>query len=86
MAPELNALRAAVIDSALGGRTGLWNPSIYRFAQSRNSPFSPLDTPGTSNAIDDLYYSGTPGATFDPGAGLGTPNLGKLEADFASGR
>jgi kumamolisin len=83
VAPELNG-SAAVIDSALGGRTGLWNPSIYRFAQSRNSPFSPLDTPGTSN--DDLYYSGTPGATFDPGAGLGTPNLSKLEADFASGR
>jgi kumamolisin len=81
VAPELNG-SAAVIDSALGGRTGLWNPSIYRFAQSRNSPFSPLDTPGTSN--DDLYYSGTPGATFDPGAGLGTPNLSKLEADFAS--
>jgi kumamolisin len=81
VAPELNG-SAAVIDSALGGRTGLWNPSIYRFAQSRNSPFTPLDTPGTSN--DDLYYSGTPGATFDPGAGLGTPNLSKLEADFAS--
>jgi kumamolisin len=83
VAPELNG-SAAVIDSALGRRTGLWNPSIYGFAQSRNSPFSPLDTPGTSN--DNLYYSGTPGATFDPGAGLGTPNLSKLEADFASSR
>jgi kumamolisin len=81
VAPQLNGT-AAVIDSALGGRTGFWNPSIYQFAQSRNSPFTPLDTPGTSN--DNLYYSGTPGATFDPGAGLGIPNLSKLEADFAS--
>jgi subtilase family serine protease len=81
VAPELNG-SAAVIDSALGGRTGLWNPSIYRFAQSRNSPFTALDTPGTSN--DNLYYSGTPGATFNPGSGLGIPNLSRLEADFAS--
>lgn len=81
VAPELNG-SAAVIDSALGGRTGFWNPSIYRFAQSQNSPFTPLDTPGTSN--DNLYYSGTPGATFDPGAGLGIPDLSQLEADFAS--
>jgi subtilase family serine protease len=81
VAPELNG-SAAVIDSALGGRTGLWNPSIYQFAQSRNTPFTPLDTPGTSN--DNLYYSGTPGATFNPGSGLGIPNLSKLEADFAS--
>jgi kumamolisin len=81
VAPQLNG-SAAVIDSAVGGRTGFWNPSIYGFAQSRNSPFTPLDTPGTSN--DNLYYSGTPGATFDPGAGLGIPNLSKLEADFAS--
>jgi subtilase family serine protease len=81
VAPELNG-SAAVIDSALGGRTGLWNPSIYKFAQSRNSPFTPLDTPGTSN--DNLYYSGSPGATFNPGSGLGIPNLSRLEADFAS--
>jgi kumamolisin len=81
VAPQLNG-SAAVIDSTLGGRTGLWNPSIYRFAQTRNSPFSPLDTPGTSN--DNLYYSGTPGATYNPGSGLGIPNLSRLEADFAS--
>jgi subtilase family serine protease len=81
VAPQLNG-SAAVIDSALGGRTGLWNSSIYRFAQSQGSPFTPLDTPGTSN--DNLYYSGTPGATFDPGTGLGIPNLSRLEADFAS--
>ncbi len=79
VAPQLNG-SAAVIDSLLGHRTGLWNPSIYKFAVSSHSPFTPLGTPGTSN--DNLYYSGTPGATFDAGAGLGTPNLTQLYADF----
>jgi subtilase family serine protease len=84
VAPQLNG-SAAVIDSALGHRTGFWNPSIYRFAQAwGGSPFQPLDTPGTSN--DNLYYSGTPGATYNPGTGLGIPNLSRLAADFASNR
>jgi len=81
VAPELNGA-AAVIDSALNGRTGFWNPSIYKFAQSANSPFTPLDASGTSN--DNLYYTGTAGTLYNPGAGLGTPNLTQLEADFAS--
>ena len=81
VAPELNGT-AAVIDSALGHRTGFWNPSIYKFAQSANSPFAPLDVSGTSN--DNLYYTGTPGTLYNPGAGLGTPNLTQLEADFAA--
>ena len=80
VAPQLNGA-AAVIDSALGRRTGFWNPSIYKFAQSSSSPFTPLNTPGTNN--DNLYYSGTPGAMYNAGAGLGTPNLSKLDADFA---
>ncbi len=81
VAPEMNGA-AAVIDSYVGQRTGFWNPSIYTFAKSGSSPFTPLDTSGTSN--DNLYYSGTPGALFDPGAGLGVPNLSKLAADFKS--
>jgi subtilase family serine protease len=81
VAPELNGA-AAVIDSALGGRTGFWNPWIYKFAQSANSPFTPLDTAGTSN--DNLYYTGTPGTLYNPGAGLGIPNLTQLGADFAA--
>jgi subtilase family serine protease len=81
VAPELNG-SAAVIDSYLGGRTGFWNPSIYAFAASASSPFTPLGTSGTSN--DNLYYTGTPGAQFDLGAGLGIPDLSKLAADFKS--
>lgn len=82
VAPQLNGA-AAVIDSLLGRRVGFWNPAIYRFARSYNSPFTPLNTPGTSN--DNLYYSGIPGTLYNPGAGLGTPNLSQLAADFAQG-
>jgi subtilase family serine protease len=81
VAPQLNGT-AAVIDSALGHRTGFWNPSIYKFAQSANSPFSPLNATGTGN--DNLYYTGTAGTLYNPGAGLGIPNLTQLAADFAA--
>lgn len=82
VAPQLNGV-AAAIDSALGRRVGFWNPLIYRFATQRNSPFTPLDTPGTSN--DNLYYSGTPGHVYNVGTGLGTPDLAKLALDFEMG-
>ena len=81
VAPQLNG-STAVIDSYLGHRVGLWNPSIYAFATSRNSPFTPLNTAGTSN--DNIYYTGNPGSVYNVGSGLGFPNLSKLAADFAS--
>jgi len=43
----------------LGRRVGFWNPAISKFATTRSSPFTPLDTSGTSN--DNLYCTGTPG-------------------------
>jgi hypothetical protein len=50
-----------------------------------------LDVVATGRAGDfdkalsvNLYYTGTPGALFEPGAGLGTPDLSKLAADFRS--
>jgi kumamolisin len=79
VAPQLNG-SAAVIDSLLGHRVGLWNPSIYSFATSSHSPFTPLDQSGTSN--DNVFYSGTPGTLYNPATGLGVPNLGVLAADF----
>jgi kumamolisin len=79
VAPQLNG-SAAVIDSLLGHRVGLWNPAIYSFAKSSHSPFTPLDQSGTSN--DNVFYSGTPGTLYNPGTGLGVPNLGELAADF----
>ena len=79
VAPQLNGA-TAVIDSLLGHRVGFWNPKIYRLAAQPGSPFAPLDTAGTSN--DNLYYTGTPGHTYNVGSGLGTPNLAALAGDF----
>ncbi|HLX20295.1 MAG TPA: S53 family peptidase [Gaiellaceae bacterium] len=81
VAPQLNGT-AAAIDSLLGKRVGFWNPAIYKFATSKNSPFTPLDDSGTSN--DNLYYTGTAGNVYNVGSGLGVPDLAKLAQDFAS--
>jgi subtilase family serine protease len=78
-APQLNG-SAAVIDSYLGHRVGLWNPYIYAAALGGNSPFASLSTASTSN--DNLYYTGNPGAPYNQGAGLGYPNLTELAGDF----
>ena len=83
VAPQLNGV-ATVIDSALGHRVGFWNPWIYKFALQGNSPFTPLDQSGTSN--DNLLYTGTPGAIYNVGSGLGTPDFAKLSQDFANGQ
>jgi subtilase family serine protease len=80
VAPQLNGV-TAVYDSVLGRRVGFWNPSIYKFAKGPQSPFTPLDTPGTTN--DNLFYSGTPHNLYNASTGLGVPDLAKLEQDFA---
>jgi kumamolisin len=80
VAPQLNG-STAVIDSYLGHRVGLWNPSIYAFATGWNSPFTPLNAVGTSS--DNIYYTGNPGSVYSEGSGLGFPNLSELAADFA---
>jgi subtilase family serine protease len=79
VAPQL-AGSAAVIDSYLHHRAGFWNPLIYKFAAHSYTPFVPLDASGAHN--DNLYYTGTAGHIYNPGTGLGTPNLGKLALDF----
>jgi kumamolisin len=79
VAPQFNG-STAVIDSYLGHRVGLWNSSIYRFAQGYGSPFTPLQAEGTSS--DNLYYTGNPGATYNPASGLGIPDFGKLALDY----
>jgi kumamolisin len=80
VAPQLNG-SAAVINSFVGHRVGLWNPAIYAFAQGSSSPFTPLQSSGTNS--DNLYYTGNPGQLFNQGSGLGIPNLGTLGEDFA---
>jgi kumamolisin len=78
-AAQLNGA-AALIDQYVGHRVGLWNPAIYGYALSAGSPFTPLSAQGASN--DNLYYTGTPGQVFNPGSGLGYPDLAKLAGDF----
>jgi subtilase family serine protease len=78
-APQLNG-SAAVIDSFLHHRVGFWNPVIYRFAAHSYTPFTPLNASGANN--DNLYYTGTAGHIYNPGTGLGVPNLGKLALAF----
>jgi subtilase family serine protease len=80
VAPQLNG-STAVIDAALGHRVGFWNPSIYNFATSWNSPFTTMQQPGTSN--DNLFFTGEPGAVYNEATGLGIPNLAALARDFA---
>jgi subtilase family serine protease len=80
VAPELNG-STAVIDASLGHRVGFWNPQIYNFATSWNSPFNPLQQVGTSN--DNIFYTGNPGSVYNESTGLGIPNLAALARDFA---
>ncbi|MGD0743431.1 MAG: hypothetical protein ABSA31_09165 [Acidimicrobiales bacterium] len=71
----------ALINSCLGHRVGLWNPALPRFATAGNSPFTPLDAPGTSN--ESLCCSGSAGHVHEVGSGLGSPDLAKLARDIA---
>jgi len=81
VAPQLAGL-GALINDANGGRVGFWNPQIYRFAQQHNSPFMPLDAQGTSS--DNIYYTGTPNTIWNPGSGLGLPDIAALSRDFGA--
>jgi subtilase family serine protease len=80
VAPQFNG-SAAVIDSYLGHRTGLWNPSLYSLASGSGSPVTPLNTTGTND--DNLFYTGTAGTQYNEATGLGVPNFTKLAADLA---
>ncbi|MHA8138163.1 S53 family peptidase [Lactobacillaceae bacterium Scapto_B20] len=77
--PQMAAM-ATVINNAQGVRTGFWNPQIYRFAKTSNSPFTPL------NSLDDNnnYYVGQPGKIYNQATGLGTVNFDKLNQAFSS--
>jgi subtilase family serine protease len=81
VAPQFNG-STAVIDSYLGHRVGLWNPSLYAFAAGSSTPVTPLNTVGTSN--DNIFYTGYPGQLYNPATGLGVPNLAKFAADLAA--
>jgi subtilase family serine protease len=62
VAPQLNG-SAAVIDSALGHRTGLWNPAIYAMARAAGSPFTPLNDTTTYSGKKYLSQTSAKGVT-----------------------
>ena len=80
VSPQFNG-STAVIDSFLGHRIGLWNPSIYSFARGSASPVTPLSQASSNN--DNVFYTGNPGQLYNPATGLGVPNLAKFASDLA---
>jgi kumamolisin len=81
--PQMNA-SSAVIDSSLGHRVGFWNPVMYGAVARGDDPFTQLNTTSTSN--DNIYYTGNPGQPYNPGIGLGMPNLADLARIFGADR
>jgi kumamolisin len=60
VAPQLNGA-TAVIDSYVGHRVGFWNPRIYQFASSVNSPFTPLNDTTAFQGKQYLYQTNAKG-------------------------
>jgi kumamolisin len=81
VAPQFNG-STAVIDSYVGHRIGLWNPSIYSLAAGSSSPVTSLSQASSSN--DNIFYTGNPGELYNAATGLGTPNLAKFATDLAA--
>lgn len=79
VAPQLAGI-TALINNHNNTQVGFWNPQIYRFAQSSNSPLHPLNDTGASN--DNIYFTGTPGTVYNQATGLGTPDVAKLAECF----
>ncbi len=79
VAPQLNGV-SAVLNSGHDDRIGFWNPQIYRFAQSSDSPFTPLNS---SVDNDNLYYTGQQGTVYNQATGLGTIDFTKLNLAFS---
>ena len=78
-APQFNGA-TAVMDSFLGHRVGFWNPGAYAAVAHGGSPFTQLNTAGTTN--DNIFYTGNPGEAYNEGIGLGIPDLTRLASDL----
>ncbi|TPR14073.1 S53 family peptidase [Apilactobacillus timberlakei] len=74
VAPQIAGVDSLMVAKAKH-RMGLWNPKIYSFSASHNSPFNPIDS---INDNSNIYYVGQPGKTYNQATGLGTVNYYKL--------
>ncbi|MCY9805931.1 S53 family peptidase [Lentilactobacillus senioris] len=78
VSPQM-AAASVLMSQSNGARVGFWNPTIYKFAQSSDSPFTPLDSAENNT---NLYYTGQPGKLYNQATGLGTIDFGKLNQQF----
>ncbi|KRM94154.1 Pro-kumamolisin, activation domain protein [Lentilactobacillus senioris DSM 24302 = JCM 17472] len=79
VAPQM-AASSVLMSQSNGARVGFWNPAIYKFAQSSDSPFTPLDSAEDNT---NLYYTGQPGKLYNQATGLGTIDFDKLNQQFS---
>jgi subtilase family serine protease len=63
VAPQMNGV-AALLRQRAGGRVGLWNPMLYRFARRARGGVKDV------TAGDNWFYAGVRG--YDPGSGVGS--------------
>lgn len=63
VAPQMNGV-SALLRQRAGGRVGLWNPMLYRFARKARGGVSDVA------AGDNWFYKGVRG--YDPGSGVGS--------------
>lgn len=78
VSPQLAGI-TALINNHNNTQVGFWNPQIYRFAQSSDSPLHPLNDSVNNN---NLYFTGTVGKVYNQATGLGTPDVAKLAVRF----
>jgi kumamolisin len=74
-APQMNGI-SALLHQRTGGRVGLWNPMLYRFALMARAGVYDI------TAGDNWFYDGIPG--YEPGAGLGILDVAKFASSVAS--
>ena len=61
--PQFNG-SSALIQAQAGGRVGLWNTSIYRFATGRHTPIAPLNTGGGLSIGQTVKKVNSAGTTY----------------------
>jgi subtilase family serine protease len=69
VAPQMNGV-SALVKQRTGGRVGLWNPMLYRFAQGRRTSLEDVTTG------DNWFYNGVRG--YEPASGLGALDVNKF--------
>jgi kumamolisin len=75
VAPQMNGV-SALVRQRTGGRVGLWNPMLYRYAERARAGLVDV------TAGDNWYYDGIPG--YDAASGLGVLDAARFANSVAS--